>query len=542
MNKTISILVAMCMAFALVAQDIKTVSTKISDVTVFLSGAQVVHEGSVSLKAGENTLKIENLTTNLDPNSVQVEGNPNYTILSVRHQINYLMAQQPTTEIKAVMDSLEETQFSLKERQTMRMVYSEEKQMILANRSIKGNDGILLPEDLAEMADFFRSRLKEVEYKILELNQEEKELNEEITRLQNQLNNLNARRGQNPSEVIILVDADKATTTNLKVSYTTWSAGWYPVYDLRSEEINAPIELIYKAKVFQSTGNDWKNVDLTISTGNPSAGGQSPEMYPWYLYIYDPKPIYRRDEDNVYEGAPPAAADKSKDEEMSSELYNEQNMDTKSLAEYNTVQANAVNVEFKIGIPFDVPSDNQHYDVELQRSNLKANYEYIVAPKLDNDAFLRAQLTDWAQYNLLPGESNIYFSGTYVGKGYIDPALANDTLNLSLGRDKGIQVKREMLKDFSKTGNFGGKNQTTKAYEITVTNNKKVAVPVTIEDQFPISQNADIEVEREETSGGVVDDATGKITWKQIIQPGETVKKQIRFNVKYPKKKLVSGL
>src|SRR6185436_8388544 len=136
-----------------------------------------------------------------------------------------------------------------------------------------------------------------------------------------------------------------------------------------------------------------------------------------------------------------------------------------------------------------------------QSQTLKAEYAYITIPKLDNDAFLRSQITDWAQYSLRPGESNIYFKGTFVGNGYIDPALANDTLDLSLGRDKAINVKREQIKDFCQTGFFGNKQQTTKAYEITVQNNKKQSVQLIIEDQIPISQNGDIEVETEELSG-----------------------------------------
>ncbi len=120
--------------------------------------------------------------------------------------------------------------------------------------------------------------------------------------------------------------------------------------------------------------------------------------------------------------------------------------------------------------------------------------------------------------------------------------MASDTLDLSLGRDKSILVKREMLRDFSKTGSLGGKSQVTRAFEISVTNNKKVAVSMTIEDQVPISQNADVEVQYEELSGGVLAATTGKVTWQQTLQPGENLKKQIRFNVRFPKKKLVSGL
>ncbi|MBL7943225.1 MAG: mucoidy inhibitor MuiA family protein [Flavobacteriales bacterium] len=523
------------------AQETKTVSSKITDVTVFLQGAQITQVANVSLKAGQNELVFNNLTASLDPNSVAVDGNPGFTILSVQHRINYLATQQTTPEIEAVMDSLDEAQMKLKEQLALRSVYSEEKQLLVSNRSIKGDDAVLLPEDLADMADFYRSRLKELEYKMLEIFEKEKELNEEIQRLQNALNNLNARKGQNPSEIVVMLDVVKAATVPVAVSYTTYNAGWFPVYDLRSEEINSPIDLIYKAKIYQSTGADWDNVNLVVSTGNPSAGGQAPALTPWYLYIYDPKPItYDRKEkygeaDKERPAVPQAGV-------VMEDSYQWNVTDDMTMANYTQVEASGVTVEFKIGIPFDVPSDNQQYDVELQRSSVKANYEYIVIPKLDNDAFLRAQLTDWAQYNLLPGESNIYFKGTYVGKGYIDPAMANDTLDLSLGRDKSLIVKREMLKDFSKTASFGGKNQVTKAYEISVTNNKKVAVPVTIEDQIPISQNADIEVEYEELSGGQLDAANGTVTWKQTLQAGETLKKQIRFNVKFPKKKLVSGI
>ena len=209
---------------------------------------------------------------------------------------------------------------------------------------------------------------------------------------------------------------------------------------------------------------------------------------------------------------------------------------------YVAVQNNTVNTEFKISVPYTIPSDNQQYDVVMQKESLKAEYTYITIPKLDKDAFLLARITDWAQYSLLPGESNIYFKGSSVGKGYIDPALANDTLNLSLGRDKSINVKRDMIKDYCKTTFFGGKQKTSKAYEITVQNNKKQSIQIEIEDQLPISQNGELEVETEEISGANYDATTGKLTWKLTLAPGEIVKKQVRFNAKYPKKKFVSGL
>lgn len=517
---------------------VKQVDTKITDVTVFQSGAQVSHALGFNFKDGENQIKITDLPIYLDPNSIQVEGTGALTILSVKHEINYQVDAKSNPRVKALMDSIADVQFKLAEIQAMSEVYAEEQNLLRDNTAIKGSNSNLLPEDLAEMADFYRSRMKEIRFKQLELTDNHKNTQEVLNRLQTQLNQLNARKGTNPSEILLTVIAEKAGNANLKVSYFTQSAGWYPVYDLRAADVNSPIAFSYRAKVFQSTGNDWNDVNLTISTGNPNIGSQAPMLYPWYVNIYQPQPRprpvpYKKELGKAnYEPAPAAAgyADAEKLEDVAISYQEAQ------------VVSNAVNMEFKIPTPYDIPSDNQQYDVVMQTETLKATYEYVTTPKLDNDAFLRAQITDWAQYALLPGESNVFFRGTFVGKGYIDPGLANDTLSLSLGRDKGIAVKRDQLKDYCKTGMLGGKQHTTKAYEMSVTNNKKQSITVIMEDQIPISQNSEIEVSVDELSGGVLDEATGKVRWTLTINPGETVKKQIRFDVKYPKKTYISGL
>jgi len=213
-----------------------------------------------------------------------------------------------------------------------------------------------------------------------------------------------------------------------------------------------------------------------------------------------------------------------------------------SLSDKVTIQQNTVNTEFKIAIPYTIPSDNAQYDVTMKTESLNASYSYITVPKIDNDAFLKARISDWAQYSLLPGESNIYFKGTFVGKGFIDPTQANDTLDLSLGRDRAISVKREMLRDFCKSNLLGNKKTTSKAYEITVQNNKNKPIDLIIEDQIPVSQVGEITVEQEDLSGATQDVPTGKLTWKLTLQPGETQKRQLRFTVTYPKKINVAGL
>jgi len=534
LRTTLLILAIGCCVFPSFSQQRKSLDGRITDVTVFLRGAQVTIQGEATLKQGENSIVISDLPLDMDANSVQVEGNSAYTILSVRHQINHLADGRKTPRVKALTDSLEDAQFKQKEMAALRNVLHQEKALLEANRVIKGN-AVLSPEDLEDMADFYGKRFKTLEFKLLELGEREKDVQKEIQRLQNQLNALNARVGKNQSEVVIAIHAAREGKAPFRVSYLAYSAGWIPVYDLRAEDINSPIEFSYRARVFQSTGTDWNKVNLTLSTGNPTIGGQIPELSPWYIHIYEPVMYKEKSEARTRNAEAPVAF--SSDLEESYKLNAGQTM-----ASYTTVESNAVNVEFKIGIPYDLPSDNQQYDVTMQKQSLRADYRYVSIPKLDSDAFLRAQITDWMQYALLPGESHIYFKGTFVGKGFIDPAMANDTLNLSLGRDRTIQVKRDQIKDYCKTSSMGSKQKTTRAYEIVITNTKKQTVQLEILDQIPISRSSEIEVDVEELTGGILTSQNGRVTWKFALDPGITVKKQLRFSVKYPKKKYIGNL
>lgn len=532
-NKIATFIMCMTALMGVAQQEMKTIDTKISEVTVFMSGAQVTESGSVSLREGENQIRIAGLPAQLDANSIQIEGNDAYTILGVRHQINYLTNVQQSPRQRVLQDSLDEALFKQKEMAAIKDVLVGEKQMLEYNRTIKGENTTLIADDLKEMADFFRNRLTEISYKYLEIAEKERLNNMEIGRLQNALNSMNAKANTNPSEIIIALNAPRSVNSSIRVSYFVSNAGWIPVYDLRAEDINSPIAFSYRAKVYQSTGTDWKNVNLTISTGNPTVGGQIPALYPWYLYqaqVYKEVAIAGSARRPVMANETPAVA------------YDEIQSARKSSSDYVTVQQNTVNTEFKIAIPYTIPSDNVQYDVTMKTETLNATYSYITVPKIDNDAFLKARISDWAQYSLLPGESNIYFKGTFVGKGYVDPAQANDTLDLSLGRDRGISVKREMLRDFCKSNLLGNKKTTSKAYEITVQNNKKQSIELVIEDQIPVSQNGEITVAQEDISGATIDADSGKLTWKLILQPGETQKKQLRFTVTYPKKTAITGL
>ncbi len=181
-------------------------------------------------------------------------------------------------------------------------------------------------------------------------------------------------------------------------------------------------------------------------------------------------------------------------------------------------------IEFNIDVPYTIPPEGKPKNIDMMRISLPASYSYQTVPRLDNEAFLLAGVHDWEKYDLLPGEASVYFENTYVGKSMLDVNNVKDTLTVSLGRDQGIVVKREKLKDFTSSQLIGGNIIETRSWEISVRNTKKMPVRLQVRDQIPISENKDITVTPTELSGGSLNGKTGIVLWDLNLKPGETHK------------------
>jgi len=187
-------------------------------------------------------------------------------------------------------------------------------------------------------------------------------------------------------------------------------------------------------------------------------------------------------------------------------------------------------VEFKIDLPYTIKSNNQKHMVLVKNVDLDAEFKYFSVPKFDPSAFLVAQISKLDELQLVPAKANIFFDGSYLGETYLNPSTMDDTLNLSLGKDPNIIVKRTLLKRECKDKVIGTKMERKYAYSIEVKNLKSTSVELIIQDQIPITQNSEIEIEALELSKGVLDDRTGIIEWRYTIKPKG--KKDIKFSYK----------
>jgi len=199
------------------------------------------------------------------------------------------------------------------------------------------------------------------------------------------------------------------------------------------------------------------------------------------------------------------------------------------------IEKRQASTEFEIEIPYSIPSDNQSYDVSMVEYQVPVEYNYSAVPKLSDDAYLTARIADWTQYEMVSGPANIFFQGIYQGETFLDLDVFDDTLNISVGRDKDIIISREIQKDFSKKNIIGSTVKEMKTWEITIKNNKATEVDLVIEDQFPISKVSDIKVSQVEYSGAELNEDDGKLTWNLQLAPNEKKTLIVQYEVRYPK-------
>jgi len=514
----------------------RPVDSKITAATVFLNRAQITREAKARLEPGRQAIVLSGLSGQLDPASINVRGTGAFTLLNISHRQNFLDELSLPPYLRTLKDSISYYNRLAQQEQAQRDVLTKEEQLLLANQKIGGQQNITVAE-LKALADFYKTRLTDIALSRMRADERIKMLQAREAKLQKQLQEQTTSRNRNTSEIVVQVSAEAATSANLSVSYVVSSAGWYPQYDVRATNIKSPVQVQYKAQVFQSTGEDWNNVKLTLSTANPNLGGLKPELFAWRLDFYEPIAYksYREDGRGAMKRALNAPQSVADEEEIAA-------APAETVAEYvNTIQT-TLNTEFAIALPYTVASATKPVVVDIRSDELKSNYHYAVAPKLDADAFLIAKTTGWEELSLLPGEANIFFEGTYVGKTFIDPNQLRDTLAISLGRDKRIVVKREKIKDLTSRKTIGTSQRETAAWQISVRNTKSEPVRILVEDQLPISGNTQIEVSVLDVGGAQRDAATGKLTWALTLAPSETKTLNFKYEVKYPKDKQVSGL
>ncbi|HEV8073676.1 MAG TPA: mucoidy inhibitor MuiA family protein [Opitutaceae bacterium] len=539
------------------------VESRITAVTVYTEGAIVTRTAHLDLPAGQTDLAFENLPAALVDESLQVSGHgtASVTILDVTAHTTFVAAPSDP-RVKAIQDSITDLQKKVRLLDDRGAVLDQQRALLG-----KIEDAVAAPptkdstaprpsfddwQKLLAFADDNRSKFAAEQQS---LDAQRQALQDQITAAGAQLGNLTRKTDPDRSNktVTVRVAAASAGSLDLTLAYAVPGASWTPTYDARLHSDEHTVELTYFGLVQQSTGEDWKDIALTLSTARPSLGGDAPELKPWIVDVVQPAPTggLNGDETIVMEKfqvtAEPARGYSASETMAGSRI--DTNVSYNSASVDNTVTS----ASFKIPVAATVPSDNTAQKVGIATATLDAKLQYQSAPRALEAAFLSASATDSTDYPLLAGDVNAFLDDSFVATGSLPTVMPGAKFELAFGADEGIAIKRKVVNRFTEdTGLISKGKRVTYEFLVTITNNKKTAQHIVLKDLVPVSRNEKLVVKLLTPAEGDLStadepkeaslEADGKLVWRLDLKPGEKRELPLKFSVEYPSDLAVAGL
>jgi len=527
-----------------------TIQATMPAATVYYGfGAELTHQAKGNLKKGVQQILIQNISTSADIKTLQVAIPASTVLLSQQ----YAVVNTTKPWVKDVFYKKMEDSLALIQKDLSLMRVNLQNNTIMTQKvtslleSAAGGGKETSANDIIKLTDYYQSKIEELQEKARQINEKSDLLVARTNALQISMQNYISGKqipGIKTGQLQLQLQTEKAGPVEMSFSYFSPNAGWVASYDMRIQNNENEFKLGYRAAVQQTTGIDWKQAKLTLSTSNPNVSNTMPLLSAWYL-----QPQVKESLSNTLSGRVPGIDVKQINSlnEVVVVGYEKRSMDDYEkdklpetekpsyLDTYLNLKESQLNTNFEIDLPYDIPADGKPYTVAIKEENVKAGFKHYAVPKLDTDAFLVAEIADWESLSLLPGEANIIMDNIYLGKSFIDPNNTADTMSISLGRDKRVSIKRVLVKDDNKNKQRGDSKHEYFTYELVVKNNKKQAMNILLKDQYPMSNTKEIEVKVEEDGNANINKDLGVLNWKISLEPGESKKIRFGYSIKYPK-------
>ncbi|QBZ98374.1 mucoidy inhibitor MuiA family protein [Flavobacterium sangjuense] len=605
------------------ATEIKTKATP-KEVIVYTNGAQITSDVSVTIPKGANILKIVDVSQFISQNTIQISGLKDVSILSIAYEVVSYPKKILSDKIKTLQSEISAKLREIAVLQSSINGLDEEESLLSLNKNLGSSQQAVGMDKLLLHSKHYRERIPIIKMEKYDTNKKIAALDTDVKLMQQELQKIMGNSNETKGEIIIKLDnPNEAVALDLILKYTVSGAGWVPSYEIKAKNSKDALQFAYKAQVYQNTGEDWNNVKLILSTGNPTVNNDKPQLDPQYLnfintynynagaaltkqnFIFNPMvkvvsgvvtdkggpipgvnvmvkgtnigtqtdfdgrytlkvengkelvysfvgmenavlPIYSNTMNVTMKdsgvtlqevvvvgyGSTKRSDIDSDDNEVKSEEITTGSGDEKEII-MNTVT-------FKIKKNYSIPSLDTPSIIEIDNFSMPAEFEYFSAPILSENVFLTAKVKDWNKYDLLPGDASIYTEGSYAGTTFINPYQTEEELIISMGIDSNLIIERKQINNLKDKSFLGSTRIIDRNYEITLRNNKSTDATVRIYDRIPISQNKEIKVEKENTDSAEYDEKTGILYWPITITPKQVIKKQLGYQVKYPKNKKIN--
>jgi uncharacterized protein (TIGR02231 family) len=552
MKRLLALLGALSAATALSAAPLP-VDSKITAVTVYVDRAVVTRTATVELTGGTIELTFANLPEALNERSLQVSGRgtAQALILDVSAKQTYVDFT-PNARVKELEDQLKglgkqirglDDRGGVLQAQTVMLDRMEAALFAPPAKDVPRPDLTQFTNSLTYLTE----QKSKITAERAALDEQREEVQNKINTVQAQLNELRGAGGRGYKSVTVRVSAEKAGSLDVALSYTVPGASWSPSYDARVLSTERAVALGYFGIVRQNTGEEWKDVALTLSTARPGLGGAAPVLVPWNLDVFQPRPApvaYAERREMMAKSAAPAGVNM---QTLTTNIAMDE-VDANSIKDAGTatatIEAGATSASFKIAVASSIPSDNSPQKVPITSARLTAQPEYLTVPKRQATAYLTAKVYNNSEFPLLAGAMNVFLDGTFVATSSLRTVMAGEKFDLALGADEGISVKHKRVNKFTEdTGLTNSGKRITYEYLITVQNNKKTAERVIVADQVPLSRNEKITVKLlSPDAKDVKPTDEGTLKWTLDLKPAEKRELTVKFTVEYANDVNVAGL
>jgi uncharacterized protein (TIGR02231 family) len=522
----------------------------ITAVTVYADRALTTRSATLTLKPGSYLIAFESLPTLILDDSVRVDGKGTAATTITGLEIKRLFLEQSgekrVQELQEEIRILEKLSAGLDAKKagiTAQKAFLESIRVAWGDR-ISKELGVGRPTsaELQDASNFVGSGIVKAEEQSREIEFDKKTIKDKIDALRRQQNEATGSGRKEAKAVEVAVEISREGSLTLELATMIPQAGWEPAYDVRLASDSKSADLTFQAMIRQQTGEEWRNVDLTLSTARPSIGGAPPELIPWNISLYRPRPMMA---EMAFAGAPaPSARAKKAMPLLSNDSGMAEAKVEEAPAEFAVarISEEQMSVSFHVPRALDIPSDGSRHGTIVAVEQLPVSIEYLAVPKLSPAVFLKSELVNRAPYPLLPGRVNTFIGNSFTGSSRLNKVAAGEKFELFFGNDDQVSVKREELKQHKEAGLFG-KNRVSYRYRIEMNNFRKEPLTLTLRDQLPVAGDEEIKVSLEEPSLKPAEvKSDGTLIWKMPLKAGE--RKELTFGilVEYPKEKEISGL
>lgn len=524
---------------------------KVTAVKVYRNSAELQNTVSFSIPSGISEIVIGNISEEINEKTIQIGVNSkNISILSSQFTDDYSTDFKMDTtnpQIKKVNDSIKIVENLISKNQIELDANKKAVELLDKNQTVLVGSNSSNVAQLTQLTEFYTNKRIELENKLVSLKTKGDDLSKKLSRLKSSLKTKEQKEAEEFADGVIVLKLMSPTAGNIKlnINYLTDNVSWKPYYEIKAEKISAPLDVTFKAIVKQNTGLDWKGVKLTLINGNSSRNNYAPTVSPWFIYARSPKEReIQREEISGKSAVMRARKTVSVDAaeyDVSNALEGRAEGVAVGYAGFN-VNANELNTSYDIDIPYDILSNNEDHLISLYQQKIPADYQYFTAPNYNREAYLLAKIKDFSKYNLVSAPASVIFENMYIGETRISPDQTNNEMNITLGNDPKISIRREEVQDKSGEKFLSSYREKVITYDLVIKNNKKEQISIEVKDRFPLSNNEAVKIEVLDKSGAVKDDEKGFLTWNIKLSPSETKKLRVSYKVRYPKDYTVSGL